>query len=265
MTDSLAQALGQNARRLRLEAGATLEQFAATARGYGLPWTSGRVGDFESGRVAPTFPTVYAVALVLRDVTGQPVALSDLLAGDGEVVLTDSLTLPLQSVRAAVRGEPAAGESTGDAPGLHGGMVVQDSDLRLARELGYSVAADGNPWPDTSPGRHRSDASHEPFIAMRDLWGRPFSAERDARAAAENANVQRKGQISRQLKAQLREALEAANADKTRKRSAPEALAITESGVTPVERIIHLTRPDEDPNGAGQQAKTGKGVERGDS
>lgn len=38
--------------------------------------------------------------------------------------------------------------------------------------------------------------------AMDKLWGRPFSAERDSRAEPD-ANAQRKGQISRQLKAEL--------------------------------------------------------------
>jgi hypothetical protein len=40
--------------------------------------------------------------------------------------------------------------------------------------------------------------------AMYELWGRTFSDERDAQAESD-ANAQRKGQISRQLKAQLEE------------------------------------------------------------
>jgi hypothetical protein len=44
--------------------------------------------------------------------------------------------------------------------------------------------------------------------AMYKLWGHTFSDERDDRARAEpDANAQRKGQISRQLKAQLKKAI----------------------------------------------------------
>src|SRR5262249_21677612 len=41
---------------------------------------------------------------------------------------------------------------------------------------------------------------------MAKLWGKPFSDERDQRAEPD-ANAQRKGQISRQLKAELQEVI----------------------------------------------------------
>ena len=49
-----------------------------------------------------------------------------------------------------------------------------------------------------------------PNAAMAKLWKRTFVAERDRRAGPD-ANAQRKGQISRQLKAQLEKALSDGN------------------------------------------------------
>jgi hypothetical protein len=48
-----------------------------------LPWTSGRVGDFEAGRTAPSLPTLIAAAAALGDAIGRPVSLAELVAGNG--------------------------------------------------------------------------------------------------------------------------------------------------------------------------------------
>ena len=49
MADSVAkvaEVIGESAKVLRVDAKVTLEQMARVAQRYGLPWTSGRVGDF---------------------------------------------------------------------------------------------------------------------------------------------------------------------------------------------------------------------------
>jgi hypothetical protein len=189
-------------RALRIEAGATLEQFAIAAKAFGLPWSTGRVGDFEAGRVAPSFPTMYAVALALRTVTGQPVALADLLAGDdGPVDLTDELTIDLSDLQGALQGKPVAGgerkPTARDKGNLGRGLAslvpdwfhleMREADVRLCKQLGVTPERGG--------------------AAMIALWRRSFTNERDRRAGAD-ANAQRKGQISRQLKTELKLQLE---------------------------------------------------------
>jgi hypothetical protein len=64
--------------------------------------------------------------------------------------------------------------------------AFREADARMCRTIGVT--------------RERGAA------AMYRLWGRPFSDERDARTEP-GANAQRKGQISRQLKAELEEAI----------------------------------------------------------
>jgi transcriptional regulator with XRE-family HTH domain len=189
----VAQVIGGNARRMRLNAGVTLEQFAQTARLYGLPWTTGRVGDLEAGRVAPSVPTLYAVALALQHVTGQPVTLADLFAGSGDVQLNDKLTVDVSALADAMTGQPVTEGGQQTLPNLRRTLAAllaeecRDSDTRLLRSIGVT------------PERGTA--------AMAELWGHTFSAERDRRAGPD-ANAQRKGQVSRQLKTELETLLE---------------------------------------------------------
>ena len=52
VTNSMAEVAGRNARRLRLNMRPTptLEDLARAVRTYGLRWSTGSVGSFESGR-----------------------------------------------------------------------------------------------------------------------------------------------------------------------------------------------------------------------
>jgi transcriptional regulator with XRE-family HTH domain len=211
MTTNLTKVIGANVRKLRLAAGVTLDAFALVARQYGLPWTSGRVGDLESGRVLPNLETVYAVAAALAQATRQPVTLADLLATDEPVAINDQLTAEPEQLRAAVTGGPVIAKSehareplrkavgkrkTSDAPqvqfmALIDGprlhlLMLREADWRLCKQLGIS--------------REHGAA------VMTELWGHTFSAERDKRAGAD-ANAQRRGQISRQLKVELEKAI----------------------------------------------------------
>ena len=105
MAPSIAEAAGRNARALRLGAGVKLDDFALAAKSYGLPWTSGRVGDFESGRASPSLPTLYAVAAALGQVIGRPVSLVELFAGEGSVQINEKLSVKLSVLRDALSGD----------------------------------------------------------------------------------------------------------------------------------------------------------------
>ena len=211
---SLAEVAGRNAQELRRSAGVKLEEFAATARHYGLKWTSGRVGDFEAGRTAPTLPTLIVVAAVLSDLLGRRVEPGELFAGKGRVAINDRLSLDLGAVRSvfgkgagvtaldvtAVRdkvkrsiaeweelreGWPEPLLAVPPAKIARVRLAMSDSDLRMCRTIGV----DG----------------YQGAAAMTKLWNKPFTAKRDelATLAGPNVNAQKLGQISRQLKAEL--------------------------------------------------------------
>jgi transcriptional regulator with XRE-family HTH domain len=199
---SVAKVVGANARALRVAAKVTAERFAAAAGSVGLPWTTGRVGDFEHGRIPADLSTIYAAAVALGDVIGRPVTLPELLVTDEPVTINDTLTI----APTALLGEivPVAGQLSGKgelsgvvAPAVPGPFrgkgelsgrraPVLETDYRMCRNIKV----------DRETG----------VAAMAALWGHPFSAERDHRAGPD-ANQQRRGIVARQLKAELKEAL----------------------------------------------------------
>lgn len=197
---SVAEVIGLNARKLRLDAGKSLEDVAKAARAFGLPWSTGRVGDFESGKAAPNFTTMYVVAKAIGAVIGRPVELAELLAGDGPVMVNDNLAEQLADLRAAVSGQPVASGLTGatkfaisvtPAIAMDANQYVRrdfaESDLKMCRRLGVT--------PDVGAA------------AMAKLWGHTFRTERD-RQAGPDAKAQRRGQISRRLQAELQKAID---------------------------------------------------------
>ncbi|HUH70217.1 MAG TPA: helix-turn-helix transcriptional regulator [Mycobacterium sp.] len=213
---SLSEVAGRGARSIRRNAGATLEEVARAARHYGLKWPASKVNDFESGRVSPSLPTLYAVTAALADATEQEVMIADLFTMKGRVAINERLTVDVSKVAAALSGASVAAtvsELTGERERLAAAAAelkarqeswppafrriksgvyravypkLSDSDLRVARSLGVD----------------RSTAA----AAMAATWGKTFVARRDE-LAGPDANAQKRGRISRELKAQLQEAI----------------------------------------------------------
>jgi transcriptional regulator with XRE-family HTH domain len=211
VSESLAWVVGANCRRIRTGIGITQDDLALYARDLGLRWTASKVGDFESGRYAPAFATVLVVLLALNlaaedappddgEATGE-LTLADLLVGNGLIALTDALDVPGDQLAGVCQGQAF------QAPKRHRGFVrgtwrdaqtlvepdAQEmeqrsglTEYRLAQRLGIS------------PG----------FLAAKsfNLWGRTFSEERDRRAGPK-ANQQKRGRVSRELRAELEIAL----------------------------------------------------------
>jgi hypothetical protein len=186
---------------MRKDAGGNLQDFARAMRRYGLAWSTGRVGDFESGRAAPSLATLLVVAAALSDVIDRPVTLADLFAGVGQVQVNDELSVNLIVLRAALSGEPASWVKTkprltgvptpkwaGISPTLHVRVLGDfvETDERMCKRLGVP----------TDVGA----------AAMAKLWRHTFTAERDRRAGP-GAKAQRRGQISRQLQTELQKVI----------------------------------------------------------
>jgi hypothetical protein len=221
VTVSVAEVIGAGARALRLDADVTLEQMARVAQRYGLPWTSGRVGDFEAGRTAPSLPTLVAATAALGDVIGRQVSLADLVTGTGQVHINDKLSLDASALRDALSG----GRISADAVPL----LLPPQKVREMAQLAISQI--NFKWPNQlravkpeirdevlrdfseSDARMCKNIGVDQVLgaaAMAALWRRTFTAERDHRAGPD-ANAQRRGQISRQLKAALQEVVKHGN------------------------------------------------------
>lgn len=212
-SEPLGAVLGRAARALRGER--PIDTVLPALRDAGLNWTSGNVAHLEAGRVSPTVPTLFALASAFGAVTGQPLTIADLLAGDGAVQIGET-TVPLRVLRSALDGKPVKPAPQArisdimaafDAEmktwpprlrGLKAGRLRRathtftDADARIARKLGMT--------------RWRAIAE------MGALWGHSLTAERD-RIAGPQANAQRRGRISRQLQAELWSVIEREDSD----------------------------------------------------
>lgn len=214
MTDipDLTSVLAANARALR--GTARIDDVARAARRYGAHWSPNRVWDLEQGKVPPTVPTLITLALALGDVHGRKFTLADLLASDENVVLLDDLL---------VTGDELAGFLRGDE-------VVHDYSALLAKTLRSTLATLKlrEDWPPRLQRiKHgllmevyRDYGAAEEYLArdlgldqdrlvaeMCALWGRSFHAERDA-IAGPGVTKQKRGRVSRTLKAQLKAVLD---------------------------------------------------------
>jgi transcriptional regulator with XRE-family HTH domain len=210
----LVEVVGGNCQRIRTIIGITQDELARHARDVGLKWNASKVGDFEAGRSAPTFATVLTVLLALKaawneqqkhgEAPAVDVTLNELVrVRGGFIALNDAVDIAGRELAAVCAGdvpviEPRRIRKKGTrAPRPHNwdrrmediSALLQQSGLtedRLARRLAIS---------------------HTKLAGVSlDLWQKTFSEERDQRAGV-GANQQKKGQISRKLRAELEKKL----------------------------------------------------------
>lgn len=213
----LAEVVGSNARRIRTEAGATLEDVAKAARGHGLKgWGGGRVSDLEHGRVSPTLPTLVALALALGDIRHEPLTLAELVEHQGAVELTGSLVIRGAALARFLDGQPVK-------------LVKRDVPALADVDVTAMIAVGMRHLAKELPPRLR-DVSAQTVMAVRDrsgeaeqrtakalgvslttvaaasaylYRGRTPSEERDRRAGGD-ATAQKRGRIAREIRAELK-------------------------------------------------------------
>lgn len=208
----LAEVVGVNARRIRQSAGATLNDVAKIARQRGLKWSTGKVGDLEAGRISPSFPTLFALAYTLGSVTESPVSLRDLVEAEGFIRVNDDLVVRAERIAEAVSASPVE-LKVGD---LHLGRERLTKGIRaMQNELANLPGYLGETTVEALARAERHSSETEERVAKSVgigmlrmhhesayLWGDSFSAERDRRAGPDS-NAQKRGRVSRELKAEL--------------------------------------------------------------
>lgn len=210
----LAEVVGANCKRIRVEIGVTQDELARHARDVGLRWNAAKVGDFEAGRSAPTFATVLVVSLALQsaaqiaadrgDREVSTVTLVDLVSSGGWIELNGDLSFPADLVTAVCRGDPwrvsKSGPESEESLELYWQIWGQTALTPMERLLLRSGLTEDRLARQLGVERARlADISHL-------LWQSTFSEERDRRAGPD-ANQQKKGRISREMRAELEKAL----------------------------------------------------------
>jgi hypothetical protein len=211
-TVDLATLVARNARALR--GPKNHDDVARAARRFGADWSRGRVSDLERGKVALTLPTLITLALALGEVRGENLTLADMVRSDEDVVLTDDLVVTDSELQ---------GFLSGGAVGIDEERLMAEAIEAIKR--GRKLQRD---WParlnNTTHGvlvEVSRDYGEAEQLLARDLgvdrdrliaemaarWGRAYHVERDERAGP-GVTKQKRGRISRELKAELRKVLD---------------------------------------------------------
>lgn len=208
----MSEAAGASARAIRTAADATLAEVARAAKAVGLPWSSGRVGDFESGRIAPSLPTLIAVAGALTMVVQEKtIGLPDLFEVDGRVQINPELTLEADRLRGLLRGDGFEVVIHDLADEDHVLQRLNDSAQEMLDQI--EALPDHLPRPSFRVLRDLTEGDERlaralavdkvtAAAAMTRLWNKTFVQRRDE-LAGPGANAQKKGIVTRQLKSEL--------------------------------------------------------------
>ncbi|CPU63284.1 MULTISPECIES: hypothetical protein [Mycobacteroides] len=208
---SVAVVIGENVRRIRERDGITLSAVADGAVELGAKWNAAAVRRIEAGTFDVTVSAVVVLVYALTRATGRPVTTLDILDAEGPIAITDTDEVMTSDLLAILGGgavedrlaltdfdwpkwfDGAKEAMKGYPPGVKIGEVRKyrkaptEQDVRLAKSFGLSAGA-LHAW------------------AVRE-WGRGFFEERDNRAGPD-ANAQKKGIVARQLKAELKAAID---------------------------------------------------------
>ena len=225
MPEELAKVVGANCKRLRPPA--SMEELADAARGFGMRWNSGSIAKIEAGSHKLTVQSLIVLAASLATVHDDAqIRVPDLLSTDEPIEITNEVAAFNGDVLVAL----LAGETTLEEPvetfidrKLHDSLRLLSYKLaggdptRYALPPGYSLQDAVNLQMASKESERRIARAAKlgtPWFEAwsHHLWERSFTAERDARAGSD-ANAQQRGRVTRQMKEELRAALEASNGD----------------------------------------------------
>ncbi|WP_155849986.1 helix-turn-helix domain-containing protein [Arthrobacter sp. H41] len=208
--EELAAVVGENARRLRIEGGATMESVVKYARHAGVKWTTARIVDLERGKLSPTLPMLLVLAHALKLATQNDVTLAALLQHDGMIRLNERTVLPGAVIERYVNGEPVF-FSIRDQPEmvdritrmLEGVEENLPSNLYLDEDYEGFLTSYG--LGDERAAKSLGISKKDMMERAKDRWGHNLSTERDRRAGPD-ASAQKRGQITRTLLDELKKA-----------------------------------------------------------
>jgi transcriptional regulator with XRE-family HTH domain len=218
---SLRAVLAAGAARVRAERGLSEEQAAELLRSYGLvTWQTGTLTQVEAG-VRPL-----AVEELLLLCAAYRVSVAELAGADPEdVELAAGARLPAAAVRALLAdgGEVlrALPDHALDVPAMRPATAVPPTDalvdsaarlgVRGPAEVGRALAAIGD--AERNAARRLGVTPERLVLAAVGRWGKPFTAERDARIAVRRAttepdrHITLRGLVTRELLAELEDHL----------------------------------------------------------
>ncbi|MFF0607760.1 hypothetical protein ACFYUD_03710 [Nocardia tengchongensis] len=211
----LEKVVGANCRALR--GTASMEDLADHARRFGVRWNSGSIAKIEQGAHRTTLTSIVVLAAALESLHEFSVGVPDLLKADGPIELTDVTAVENGAMLIEIL---SGGANLGSA-------WPEVLDRRVRESLAVlpgKLAEQFDRWPagirmtdaaklcatfDDADSRIGRSLGMSPDLlaawCLR-VWGKSFVAERDSRAG-KNANAQKRGRVTREMKAELEQVI----------------------------------------------------------
>jgi transcriptional regulator with XRE-family HTH domain len=207
VAQTVGAVVGENLQRLRERGRLTQHETAHLLLRRGMPLSRSKIAAIEAGE-RPNL--AFADVLMLANTFN--VELAELFEGDGEVALTEYVTLPRSMIRDGIRGISVLGGSDG-----------WDTENRRNELLGLArMRSDGDAVKAASPLATEADRAlaHRLNVPARavaetaiELWGRTLTDERDFRVAElgdmdVGERQAHRGHITRELSQQIQAELD---------------------------------------------------------
>lgn len=235
--EQIPDVFGANIRALRKSSGITLDQFAQQARRYGAKWSSQRVAHIESGRIAVTVQNLCVAAWTLSALMGETVTPARLVASESDVEVHPGLVVDGDAIPRALAGErlkagdvsemseraaEAFERHNRESEDFYRGFLGYVPELEVRREASDAGILSDSGWDDIP--EFSVVMSEREMIGLADwrmasrlgvpemellglsfkLWGHGLASE-VAKRASERATPQKRGHVTRQLEAEIRE------------------------------------------------------------
>lgn len=215
--EKLATVVGRQAKKIRVDAGWTLEDIARWARRRGLKWSTARVVEFENGKIPLTLGTLLIVCEALSGtktpIDTRTVKLSDLIPESGVVQLNADFSTDAALVKGILAGQDVQLYGTAEVDELLEEQTKALSMVNAAMDLAPKNSnrlmlriEHQHGLAEKRLAKSLGLSSVELVACEASLWGQSMSAER-AQRADEDATPQKLGRITRELKSEIQDYL----------------------------------------------------------
>lgn len=222
---SIDAVIGRNLAELRQSHGLSQDDVAGAARLFGLRWNSARISRMERGDGAVTVETLLSLCVVMSEATDSPVGMPDLLATTDAIQISPDATVPARNVSMIVSTDPDYWAPEDEPSPPEAPMSAsRPSDIQAIWAAYERIVSPGpmnlatlNPIVNARRAWSLTDERNARKLGLSDedflvwcfrLWGQLMSAETEARAP-EGATAQKRGRITRELLAELQDAMDA--------------------------------------------------------
>ncbi|MCH4209869.1 helix-turn-helix domain-containing protein [Bifidobacterium sp.] len=251
---SIQKAVGSYVKSVREQNNLTLDKIARESHRYGVRWNTSSIKSFEEGRASVTLANLLILAATLNGLTNSKDGLADVFAGDGYIELTDGpdgITQSRNWMRQILQGASVT-FLVSEMPEAER-KAAHDAVTDFIEHGTEKIIKAFKDFPnDVNILDRLYDSGHSPSLAEQRagkkldiapsavaawslaLFGRSLDEESERRAGI-GASAQKRGRMTREIIAEIANAL-------TEKRAKPEVKIMSRKDS---EGVVHIEEESE--------------------